>query len=294
MMKKEGFTLAETLLCLAIIGIISASALIIVKPQDKAIRYIYSNLFHSLDRAYYNVTADGNDYFIGDSGAGAKLLCETLVEYINAETVNCSSSNLTSPKADDFPDKNIQFISTNGMRFYISDRLGDENSVEFYLVFVDTNGEKKPNSALYVSESDDAKAPKAQDPDIFAFALLPSGRVMPVGAPEFDRKYMLTRVVYYDDDLETVYTKFSQPYYASKSEAWGFYSDKNIKVEEICNTGEVYSCNDLVREIIGSDSVLLENFEIPMDNLPPVNTEEYKCAPEDYDSCSLVVDKYVK
>lgn len=42
---------------------------------------------------------------------------------------------------EDFTDDNVQFIASNGMKFYIS-KLITKDDLKFYLVFVDINGSK--------------------------------------------------------------------------------------------------------------------------------------------------------
>lgn len=283
---KKAYTLLELILCLMIVAIITASAIVIVRPKDKTIRFLYSNLFHSLDRAAYNVICDGYEVFSNSSDKkGDEELCKGLIEYINTKEDSCSAP-ITNIKADSFPQENVKFISSNGMKFYISDMIEDEETnISFYIIFVDINGDKLPNSALY--------EPNVTDPDIFAFAAFKSGRIMPIGAPEIDPKYALTRVVHYDEDANGIYSKASQPYYKSKSEAWGFYSDPEVEVDKICDVGEVYTCNDFVRKLIPDDSLLKKNVDFPIDDLPPVN-EEYTCSAKNYDSCSVIIDKYVK
>ena len=227
--KNLGFTLAEILLALSIIGIVLALALPSLSPTKKAVKYQYMNAYNSLGKAYYNGLIDGYDPFadveIDDivpvhseaQDSGAELLCRGLTTYINTTdnqktedhdySASCSSSKLTSERADNFSDDKVQFIASNGMKFYISKRLGTADDFYFYLVFVDINGNKGPNTIEYTykagrtaddyddSDPDDAvrMAKEKIEPDIYAFALLSTGRICPIGIPEYDKDVMTAR-----------------------------------------------------------------------------------------------------
>lgn len=264
-MKKSGFTISELVICLAIIGILSAAALTTFKKYEKGVKHIYSNTYYVLDRALYNATSF---WISGDEKAreafkekvrnpenpdeeieisdteGARRLCRALIEYINpVESSNrdaiCSAGKAISDMGTDdlFTAENVMFTATNGVRYWISKRyptVGEngENAGElkFYIVYADLNGKQLPNTMRYVPGTE-ANNWNAEYPDIFAFAALENGRVCPLGPPEVDPYFLTTRVVYQEVDenneIEFKYSEPSMPYYYSKAEAWGYYLPEN-------------------------------------------------------------------
>ncbi len=326
--KKFGFTLGELLVVLGIIGILTALAVTTVKPAEKkAVKYLYMNAYNSLSKAYYNAILKGYNPFTEEefdgiapehsdtSDSGAEILCRGLTYWINTDTnkktaeqdysESCSSTKLTSELADEFLDENVQFTATNGMKFYISKMLGD--NYKFYLVFVDTNGTRKPNSAEYTfkhgktaddyDESKiDEKEKKAREliePDIFAFAMLDTGRVCPIGIPEYDTNIMTARFGYFDDEGEPLYTKKSLAYYQAKGAAWGYYSTPGMSSLSY-NSDEVFSMNDFIRSKIDSESKIVKDFPNLSALTPTLVSSDppYNCSSEDLESCFVFLDEY--
>lgn len=328
--KKNGFTLAEVLCALAIVGIILALVLPSMTPSKKAVKYLYMNAYNSLSKAYYNGLNDGYDPFaeveIDDivpvhsdtQDSGAELLCRGLTTYINTMdnektsdhdySASCSSSKLTSQLANNFSDDKVQFVATNGMKFYISKRLGSATDFYFYLVFVDVNGNKGPNTVEYTykrgKSADDYDTSNPNDlkrmaedeiePDIYAFALLSTGRICPIGIPEYDTDVMTARFAYYDSDGEPLYTHKSLAYYQAKGAAWGFYNENGPDALSDFNIDEPYTMNDIIRDKIDSNSKIVADFP-DLNTLEPVATaveEPYSCSDEDIESCYIFLDAY--
>jgi len=326
--KKFGFTLGELLIVLGIIGFLTALAMTTIKPAEKkAVKYLYMNAYNSLSKAYYNAVLKGYNPFTEEEfegltpehtdglDTGAEILCKGLTYWINTGTneknsehdysTTCSSTKLTSELADDFSDDNVQFTATNGMKFYISKMLGDDE-LKFYLVFVDTNGVRKPNSAEYTfkggktaedyddedPESAEKKARDLIEPDIYAFALLDTGRVCPIGIPEYDTNIMTARFGYFDTDGEPLYTKKSLAYYQAKGAAWGYYSGTLPALYN--NDDEVFSMNDIVRSKINPESKIVKDFPNLSTLTPTAIAAEapYNCSDEDLESCFVFLDEY--
>ena len=146
MKKLFGFTMAELLVSMVIIGILMTTAIFTFKPFDKGIKYLYSNTFYTLDRAIYNShenwipqDAANRDPFASitgalpaNSGKRTERLCEALTEYINTieSTENICNQNQISATANDeqFTDTNLQFTATNGVRYYISQMYPNDNT----------------------------------------------------------------------------------------------------------------------------------------------------------------------
>ncbi len=250
MKNKSGFTIAEMLIALGIISILTGAAIFTFKPFDKGIKYLYSNIYENLDRAFYNIMTydipkndysnpfsdtnkDGNTYTRrDDEDTGTEELCKRLISYISTvenDESTCSSTKIVSKNADNsnFVEGKVQFTAVNGVRFFISRMYPEDKDTageRFYVIYADLNGENGPNSVEYIPPSK-ANNFKTTDPDIFAFAALESGRICPLGAPEVDTRYLSTRIRYQDDTngVTYKYTVNSMPYIYSKAEAWGYY-----------------------------------------------------------------------
>ena len=329
MKKKFGFTLAEALIFMAIVGILIVVAFSTFKNFDKGIRYIYSNTYHALDRALFNSTnfSERPDPFelIDSNGTavspdeGRRRLCQALLEYINTLESHCETASIDASgnafnDPQRVPDIVPHFVAGNGIRFYISSRLIGlgENDPVFYIIFADINGIKRPNSMNYV-RGVDAQNIKTVDPDIFAFAALDIGRVCPLGIPEFDPRYMMTRISYEEtvqnqaggQEAVRRYTRNSKPYYISKAEAWGYYLAENSLPENTIIEDEPYSYNGYIRSIIPNSAIYSFMNSAPFNGRPLtapqgvsyLNTNGVRrCEPvtDDTDvSCEVFIDRYI-
>ena len=338
MKKKSAFTLAELLIVLAIIGVVSTIGLNVYKKYDKGIRYIYSNTYHVLDRAIFNAAnfatreelkSPFKDSELNESGTvqtvsqeeSAKRLCEMLIEYIGTFSTDCRSTDLADASGNTL--NSPQFIASNGVRYYITRRLPDvKTSPEdpyFFIVFADINGEKAPNS-LYYEPGSDSNGHKTVDPDIFAFAIVPvdGGRVCPLGPPEVDGRYMLTRIQYFDitdenpyedkDDAAIKYSTVSLPYYISKAEAWGYYLPETKMSEGVVpDTSYIdtdpYTYNGYIKNNLPNGNLIyafLNGGDIPRINSDHVSLRRQSVAEGGYgcrrlsdEECSVIIDRYL-
>ena len=298
-MKKNGFSLAELLISMAIISFMVGVAITTFKTYDKGISHLYSNMYYVLDRALYNTTTYWipNDAFerepfkkelknpkngdvreISDT-EGARRLCRALIEYINpVESGNrdsiCSASKAVTDMGNDdlFTKENVMFTATNGVRFWISKRYPEDDSkLKFYIIYADMNGPRLPNSMKYEKGSESNNW-KTKDPDIFAFAALENGRVCPLGIPEVEPRYMTTRIIYQDEgdvnDFVYKYSSPSRPYVYSKAEAWGYYlpqaqvpENHSVVADDDVIGDEPTSYNGYVRSNIDANSKIYEFLE---------------------------------
>jgi len=285
-MKKSAFTIAEILLSMAVIGIVATFATYAVKTYDKGIKFRYSNLYHAIDRAYYNAhnfnnnlrqpfssekDASGND--ISNAERVARV-CDMLTEYLNYTEKHCDSIRnggfrFANSSGTEFGD--VALITNTGMHFYLSNVLPDDYDPvvdhKFILIYVDINGPntggntgRGPDSMRYIAPTP-ANHNKTGDPDIFAFAALDTGgRVCPLGLPEIFPRYMTTRMSYYNqsqgdgndenEDADLLYTRVSEPYFITKAKAWGYYineKDKYTPAGMIQNEENPYMYNDYIR-----------------------------------------------
>lgn len=322
---KQGFTLAEVVIAIAIVGIVTALALTTMKPSKKAIKYQYINAYSAVERAYYNGMLKGYDPFsskkvdgaepehTATKDTGALQLCRGLTTFINTKDAerdtddgfgqaydyssSCSDTKLTSELANSFTDEKVQFVASNGMKFYITKQLGgvNEGDVKFYLVFVDINGEKKPNSFEYDYYSNGTVK---TEPDIHAFVILQSGHVIPIGAAEYDPVILTARVAYFDENGEVQFTRTSRAYYQAKGEAWGYYSsDKMVPAAEKYNESEWFSMNDYIRNKLSEIAPLSKIVTATPDftTLKPreaLENETNNCVADDLESCYIFLDEY--
>lgn len=326
---KNGFTLAEIVIAMAIIGIITAIALTTLKPAKSAVKYLYMNAYNTVGLAYYNgfvlgynpfsdKDVDGNAAVHSETkDTGAEILCRALTSYINTKdnvkdssvkdvngiakdySASCSSTKITSPNADSFTDEKVQFVANNGMKYYISNLIKDDD-IKFYLVFIDTNGDKRPNSFDYrkkTVEDDDGNTKEViqEWPDIYSFALLETGRIVPLGIPEYDPMVLSARFVYFDNEGESLYYKKSLAYYQAKGAAWGYYSNKTEPDEY--DESDPLTLNDLIRKKIEAayaESKIIKDFP-ELKDLDPLDTASeapYHCSNEDFESCYIFLDEY--
>ena len=305
---KKAFTLAETLLVLLIIGVVSAATVMTIKPGDKALKYSYSSAYNGLSDSFYNVILNNSQSDIF-AAKGPKKLCEGLTEYITTLETNCSDSNVVGLKADSFEDKNIQFVSVNGMRFYFSERNDitykidtEDKKLKYFMVYVDTNGKKKPNR-LGNDPVAEASNKKSLPSDIFAFALLETGKTVPLGLPEIETKYMQARLAFYNGQADIEYAEPSLPYYLAKNVAWGCYDDipDGVLSEEekgnkllFNDPEEPHTMNDIIRKNLPANSkIKIDIPKIDPDSIYSLKDDDkYKCTRFDYENCFIAVDVY--
>ena len=329
--KFKGFTLAEVLMALSIIGILMALALTTIKPAQKsAMRYLYISAYNAVSQSYYNAMLSGNEFnpfsqadpseeHSEENDAGAERLCKGLTSYINTMSnertddgdfaTTCSSTKITSQLADEFLDEKVQFVATNGMKFYISNLITGPDDLKFYLVFVDLNGNAKPNSFVYTykggkteddydtSDPDDLEQMEKDriEPDIYAFVLLWTGRILPIGIPEYDKNILTARFIYYDNQNEMQHTNKSLAYYQAKGAAWGYYNNSGADPQPTdYNPDEPFSMNDVIRNAIDSESNIVKDFP-NLRQLDPLAIEKnapYHCSNQDLESCYVFLDEY--
>lgn len=246
-MKKTAFSIPEILIFMTIIGIICVFMLTLIKPNEKYVKYAYYNSYYSLSTAAYNIDQDARDMKeLNEIGtpetdkvfpSTARELCKKLAldpasnagtkeskyGYLNATIYNCGTGFKAvskDTKATEFKEDNIAFTTTNSMRYYISEPnsvavkdAAIDNSIvnlPYFLVWVDLNGNRGPNTTEWK---------ESRSADIVPFVLTISGKVIPVGYPTIDKKYMQGRVRY-STDVNESYSN-TRTFYETQMAAFG-------------------------------------------------------------------------
>lgn len=183
---KTGFTLAEVLITLAIIGIVAAITIptLIQNYQKKQLRAALKNEYAKLQEVIKLIYNDEGSYMTyqnsyRDHGCKTKLMKYLKVQD-KCEPLNCLQSknnryeeyyngyNKTNYASAGYLDDG-QF-STIDNKFYLLECMGEANYSpdNLFLISVDVNGLKNP--------------PNIWGKDLFTFEVLPDGRLLPEGA----------------------------------------------------------------------------------------------------------------
>lgn len=320
---KKAFTLAEVIFCLIIAAILIAVTFITTKPKQyldqKSIKTKYATVYDALNLATYDLIGkdETNPFIITaeDQATGNtdpyQKLCKGLAAYINTDSVSCKipalSNNVAYLKHEDidFTKLTPNLESLTGVKFYISQIIKDNKlpaisrsyydagnpnfTLEFFMVYVDLNGTEYQNRPHTIKVDPTGK----KMPDVFAFAIIPTGEAIPMGAAEYDNKFFSTRISYIENKA-----KYYSPYYSyrqAKHMAWGWYSPSagNIQFRKTIS----FTYNDYIKEILKRNGTQLYDFN--KENIYPETYDEElfpKCNPpagtllSRFDMCSIVVD----
>ncbi len=209
-MKKTGFTLAELLITLGIIGVIVA---ILVPAVNNAMpdenKTMYLKTYDTLSDTIKNLASNSQIYPICEqennincsenpllnTGApsmsplrndvryrGDVKLCNLLALSFGAANSSCSAGDYTY--SNDTFKNNLSFITSNGMQWKVVQNrtIADGNATFQADIYVDING-NKGNNRIY--STTDTK------PDIFKFMVAANGTVVP--ADPMGKAYLSSR-----------------------------------------------------------------------------------------------------
>lgn len=278
--KKSGFTLAEVLIALTVIGVImaiSVQTIRIVKASYSALAYFE---FTNIQRIAAEMIAgkfssniqDTDDNFIqppskiqtladGRGAAamitnevdsnGKDVFCKYLVHLANVvgddncDTLFNVGKNEGEPAISDLDINAPTFISSSGRRYYITKRATSSDVsdvVGFRLIGVDLNGTQKPN----IDRREGGKVP-----DIVTFLLLDTGNVFPLGFTADNLEHSSGRMVVY------LNSKVKGYYYSDREERTSGIPAEctNVKDENgnsICN----YAVVDVPNKANGKDGTM--------------------------------------
>lgn len=314
MKKNKAFTLAEVAIVFVIIGIISILAISTVKPWDKAAKYAYMRMYNAIGVATYNHTL--KESASATFPENATKLCEALIDFMNVssdDADNCKGTVLDRDPADASFDPESashatpMFTTSGGAYVWIGADTANENkpfvytktfstgetdTINYYVVFVDLNGEKGPNSSAWDSED---------IADVVAYIVTDRFIVVPLGYPEIDTRYLVANVVLpslAELNTEGVTSDIGNNDKEVLSEAISFYEAKVRAFGTVSATdqaplpvyGEVLTY-DFSKDFEDTSSFKVDAYS---NYFPTPPTKDTRCSVEDYDSsvCSIKIFEY--
>ena len=231
---KQAITLAEIMIVMAIVSIVSICMLGMYKPNDKATRRLYYNAYKTLSTSAYNVyrkleyenrkridNDDPNDppyepvdatMRSGFARFGTVLyaektaLCTNIADLLNTTGGGCNGNHSYTGPDTSSPD----IITSNGMRFYFTDPFIVGNVIH-RIVWVDLDGAQKGNNTPVWSENNLL--------DIVAFDIGDFGDVVPLGYPKIDSRY--TQGVLITSSPNAKYISKPTTFYEAQLAAYG-------------------------------------------------------------------------
>ena len=316
MKKNKAFTLAEVAIVFVIIGIISVLAISTIKPWNKAAKYAYMRMYNAIGVATYNHTLKESA-----SAAFPELAtnrCEPLIHFMSVssdDSDNCKGTVLGRDPADASFDPESSshatpmFTTSGGAYVWIGADTENENkpfvyelkqedsdvvldTVNYYVVFVDLNGDKGPNSSAWDSED---------IADVVAYVITDRFIVVPLGYPEIDTRYLVANVVLPsraelnagdintdvgNDDKEIISEGMS--FYEAKVRAFGTVSDTDQAPLPVY--GEVLTY-DFAKDFDETSSFKIDDYHNYFPNPPSMDA---RCSVSGYDAsvCSIKIFEY--
>lgn len=192
-MKKEGFTLAEVLITLGIIGVVAALTLpsLIQGQTNKALevslRKNYSVIEQAIQKMSFDLgkPVDASDYDFWQ-------FYEPFQEYFNV-AVFCSRVSCTGMGGDD-DEGNYDMYKMETYKTYdlkksaSTNRLDDGQWIvpDGTLYAIENGNQTQTTKELFISVDVNGyhKRPNAWGHDLFTFQIMPNGKVLPMGAKD--------------------------------------------------------------------------------------------------------------
>ena len=222
---KKAMTLAETILVFIIIGIIATVTMSSLRPWEKQYHKMYARMYNALGTSIYNYMIDNNEF-----PRTTASLCNGLIQYLNTanNVTSCSITNLGSNPTDSNFSSSTPIILSNGVKLWFGGQNGyncaDDasktceyltyNGVNYFFVYLDLNGDNKPNTSQYNFK---------KLADIVPMAITDKYTIIPLSYPKLDTRYLQASVIYpsqSEDDEE--FESEPMPYFKAQRLAYGY------------------------------------------------------------------------
>ena len=178
---KHGFTLAETLITLAIIGVVAAITIpsLMQKTQDQELKTAWKKQYAMLSQTTAQLVADNGGDITDIMNTGSQLVesystyykptkkCDftNLVCFTSYTKIKTKTGEMTCPDSQYMLDDG-QFMLADGATIAVESRTSDPTNDRY--LFVDVNGFKNPNTI---------------GKDIFGVRVL-RNKILPIGASD--------------------------------------------------------------------------------------------------------------
>lgn len=267
MQKKFGFTIAEIVIAMVIVGIVSVVGILSFKPEmdDKKRSGYYKQIYKTLKTAGYNAFLEEHGNF-GKAGGDFETegLCNSLTGQINTSENNCNEAGI-GISTTDFRNITPHFKASNGIEFWIDNNVKPLNIQDIYNNPININLIK-----IYANIEPDKKTKILMDNDnpkgnVVPFYITQYGEVIPVGAPLNDPKIIQAgvKISYkYNDNgyvSEKSITVPAENFNDAKGKAWGgkvwannplSYSNYGTSTDINCPEGEPEDGTGTCQEVV--------------------------------------------
>ena len=157
MMKKNGFTLAEVLITLAIIGVVATLTLpsLLTNTAEQQSMTAFKKIMNTLNEAgQMNAALEGFDYYVADKGTVDDSVAngdQTLSALIN-ERLQVTKQASVGYGASGKCTGNPTFVLRDGTAICVGGATAPTAKKPFWTIYVDTNGPKGPNQVSSCKE----------------------------------------------------------------------------------------------------------------------------------------------
>lgn len=191
--SKNGFTLAEVMVTLAVFGILAAMLLpAIANVRPNKSKAMFKKAYYVAERMVFELVNDEDFYpsqgeaagldntiiasYLGHSYEGNNKFCELFARKVNTtddDEIKCETANAVPNTNGTY--KTPSFVTTDGVAWYLP--ISDFSTTQS--IYVDVNGEKVPN-CRYKEDAPSA----CKDPDIFEIKVMADGKMLVSGDKE--------------------------------------------------------------------------------------------------------------